>query len=135
MTHGFPNQFFTGFIQSGLNASTTEQMSRHGYHVAYIIAQAMARGATVVETTAAAEAAYVTHVRETAVDISAFQRECTPSYFNGEGDERKPRFYAGEPYGRGWEAFESLLQNWRDKGDLAGLILTVPATTQPASAT
>ncbi|WP_297493974.1 NAD(P)/FAD-dependent oxidoreductase [Acidocella sp.] len=133
MTHGFPNQFFTGFIQSGLNASTTEQMSRHGYHIAYIIKEALTRGATMVEASEAAQAAYVQHVHDTAVDISAFQRECTPSYFNGEGDT-KPRFYAGEPYGPGWEAFETLLADWRDKGDLAGVILTTPAAAALAPA-
>jgi cyclohexanone monooxygenase len=129
-THGFPNQFFTGFIQSGLNASTTEQMSRHGYHIAYIIKEAMARGATRVEPTLAAQTGYVDHVRATAVDISSFQRECTPSYFNGEGDTTKPRFYAGEPYGPGWEAFETLLQDWRDQGELEGLTLTTAAAAE-----
>jgi cation diffusion facilitator CzcD-associated flavoprotein CzcO len=121
-TRGFPNQFFTGFIQSALNASTTEQMSRHGYHIAYIIKQALQRGAAVVEPTADAQDGWVRHVRETHFDISQFQRECTPSYFNGEGSE-KPRWYAGEPYGPGWDAFENLLQQWRDQGQLEGLTL------------
>ena len=123
MTHGFPNQFFTGFIQSALNASTTEQMSRHGYHIAYIIKEALARGAAVVEPSQEAQDTWVRHIRETAVDISQFTRECTPSYFNGEGDE-KPRWYAGETYGPGWVAFEQLLQQWRNQGDMEGLVLT-----------
>ena len=49
MTHGFPNQFFTGFIQGGFNATTTEQFSRQGYHIAYIINEALKRGVTMVE--------------------------------------------------------------------------------------
>jgi cyclohexanone monooxygenase len=132
MTCGFPNQFFTGFIQSALNASTTEQMSRHGYHIAYIIKEALARGAAIVEPSAEAQEAYVSHVRATAVDVATFQRECTPSYFNGEG-AKIPRFYAGEPYGPGWYAFEKLLQDWRDKGDLEGLVLTKAAANSPAA--
>ncbi|HEX7873927.1 MAG TPA: NAD(P)/FAD-dependent oxidoreductase [Sphingobium sp.] len=132
-TRGFPNMFFTGYVQSALNSSTTEQMSRHGEHIAYIIAQAMTRGATVVEPTVEAEAAWVDHIRETAVDIWTFQAECTPSYFNGENSAKK-RFYAGEAYGPGWEAFMSVLAQWRGPGDLAGLHLTVPAeqAAQPA---
>ncbi|HEY0957636.1 MAG TPA: NAD(P)/FAD-dependent oxidoreductase [Novosphingobium sp.] len=114
-THGFPNLFFTGFIQSALNATTTEQMSRHGYHVAHMISQALGQGAEVVEPTVQAQDAWVGHVRETAVDMTAFTNECTPSYFNGEGSE-KPRWYAGEPYGPGWEAFEVLLADWREQG-------------------
>ncbi len=125
-TRGFPNQFFTGFIQSALNASTTEQMSRHGYHIAYIIKEALARGATVVEPSQEAQDAWVRQIRETAVDISSFQRECTPSYFNGEGSQR---WYAGETYGPGWFAFERLLQDWRDEGDLGGLVLAGPTLT------
>jgi cyclohexanone monooxygenase len=122
MTRGFPNQFFTGYVQSALNVSTTEQMSRHGFHIAYIIQQALARGAVVVEPREEAETEWVNHIRATAVDISAFQRECTPSYFNGDGSE-KLRWYAGETYGPGWEAFEALLHEWRDAGALEGLLL------------
>lgn len=120
--HGFPNMFFTGFIQSALNSSTTEQMSRHAYHLAHIVAQAQMRGADRVEPTAQAQDGWVSHVRDTAVDVWQFQNECTPSYFNGEGSDKK-RFYAGEPYGPGWDAFEALLAHWRDAGDLAGLEL------------
>jgi cation diffusion facilitator CzcD-associated flavoprotein CzcO len=123
MTNGFPNQFFTGYVQSALNASTTEQMSGHARHIAYIISQALDRGVAAVEPTAEAQDAWVHHIRETAVDASQYLRECTPSYFNGEGDE-KPRFYAGEPYGPGWDAFETLLADWRATGKLEGLALS-----------
>ena len=120
MTRGFPNMFFTGYVQSALNASTTEQASRHGYHVAHIISQALARRAVAVEPEQDAEAAWVSHIRATAVDISQFLIECTPSYFSGDGSE-KIRWYAGETYGPGWEAFETLLEAWREEGNLAGL--------------
>ena len=121
MTHGFPNQFFTGFIQGGLNASTTEVFVRQTQHIAYIIQQGLARGAKVVEPTLKAQDEWVKTIRETAFDISQFQRECTPSYFNNEGDEKKARWFLGESYGPGWDAFQQLMQEWRNKGDLAGL--------------
>jgi cyclohexanone monooxygenase len=121
-SHGFPNMFFTGFIQSALNASTTEQMNRHTYHIAYMVSEALKRGVKAIEPTQAAQDAWVAHVHETAADIWQFQRECTPSYFNGEGSDKK-RFYAGEPYGPGWDAFESMLEGWRNKGDMAGLVM------------
>jgi len=124
ITRGFPNLLFTGFIQSAFNATTTEQMNRHCEHAAYIIAEALNRRARRVEPSLEGERNWVSHVRETAVDTSEFARECTPSYFNGEGDTRKRRWYAGEPYGPGWEAFENLLAAWRADGRLAGLELT-----------
>jgi cation diffusion facilitator CzcD-associated flavoprotein CzcO len=130
MTNGFPNQFFTGFIQGGFNASTTETFRQQSQHIAYIVKEALTRGATVVEPTLEAQNAYVDHVRATAIDFSAFSRECTPSYFNNEGEEvvdekgeKKLRSYLGETYGPGFYAFEKLLQEWRDKGNLQGLNL------------
>lgn len=136
MTRGFPNQFFTGFIQGGVNASTTETFSQQGRHIAYIIKEALDRGAAVVEPSLEAQDAYVSMIRETAIDISAFQRECTPSYFNNEGEEvvnekgeKKLRSYLGETYGPGFYAFEKILEEWRSEGDLEGLVLegAVPA--------
>jgi cation diffusion facilitator CzcD-associated flavoprotein CzcO len=132
MTHGFPNLCFTGYVQSALNASTTEQMSGHTHHVAHIISEALALGAAAIEPTRQAEEEWVRHVRETTVDAQVFLRECTPSYFNGESSE-KPRLYAGEPYGPGWDAFTALLQTWRERGDLAGLVVTKAG--QPADET
>jgi cyclohexanone monooxygenase len=120
--------FFTGFIQSALNASTTEQMNRHCFHIAHIIDQALVRGAAVVEPSEEAQDAWVEHVHLTAFDNSAYTRSCTPSYFNGEGDQEKSRWYAGETYGPGWEAFEQLLEQWRSDGKLEGLVLTAPIT-------
>lgn len=124
MTRGFPNLMFTGFIQSAFNATTTELTNRHCEHLAYIIRQALDRNTPVVEPTRSAEDEWVAHVRATAIDSSDFARECTPSYFNGEGDPNKKRWFAGEPYGPGWEAFEQLLKEWRDDGQLQGLQLT-----------
>jgi cation diffusion facilitator CzcD-associated flavoprotein CzcO len=125
-TPGFPNMFFTGYVQSALNANTTEQMSRHDFHIASIIQQTLARGAVAVEPAPEAVDAWVKHVRETAFD-NAFLIECTPSYFNGENSE-KPKSYAGEPYGPGWDAWEALLQTWRDKGDFEGMVVTMDST-------
>lgn len=131
MTRHFPNLYFnTGFIQGGFASSTTEMYKLHGKHSAWIIAEALKRGVTTVEPSLEAQDAYVDLVRATAVDMSAFARECTPSYFNNEGQEvtnekggTKLRSYTGEAYGPGFYAFETLLQDWRDKGDLEGLEL------------
>ena len=130
MTHGFPNQFFIGYYQGGLNATTTEQCSRQAYHAAYIVKEALSRGMAAVEPSLEAQDAYVRHIRETAIDIADFQAECTPSYYNNESEkvtdekgDRKYRNFLGEGYGPGWDAFQRLLQEWRDNGDLAGLVL------------
>ncbi|MDE2301431.1 MAG: NAD(P)/FAD-dependent oxidoreductase, partial [Sphingomonadales bacterium] len=58
MTHGFPNQFYIGYIQGGLNASVTEMFGKQGLHIAHVIAQTLKRGARAVETTREAMDAY-----------------------------------------------------------------------------
>jgi len=135
MTRGFPNQFFTGFIQGGFNGSIPETFNQQTKHIAWIIAQTMKRGAAVVEPSLAGQNAYVEHIRATAIDTSAFSLECTPSYFNNEGQEmitetgeKKLRSYIGETYGPGFYAFEKLLEDWRAKGDLEGLELELNAS-------
>jgi cation diffusion facilitator CzcD-associated flavoprotein CzcO len=122
MTHGFPNQFYVGYIQGGINASVTEQFGKQGYHIAYVIGEALKRGVAVVETSKEAMDAYVRHFEEIEIDLSGFLRQCPPSYFNNEGEE-KPKWALFRGYGHGWSAFQKLLQDWRDKGELRGLTL------------
>ena len=123
MTHGFPNQFYMGYIQGGLNASVTEQNGRQGYHIAHIISEALKRGADVVEPTAQGQDDYVRHFEAMEIDISDFQHQCTPSYFNNEGED-KPKWRLFRSYGPGWDAFQHLLEDWRATGDMEGLALS-----------
>jgi hypothetical protein len=99
----------------------THVFNRQAHHIAHIIERALARGARVVEPSLKAQDDWVKKIRETTFDLSQFQRECTPSYFNNEGDSKKARWFLGESYGPGWDAFQQLLQEWRNNGDLAGL--------------
>ena len=123
MTHGFPNQFYMGYIQGGLNASVTEQNGKQGYHIAHIISEALKRGAHVVEPSQQAQDDYVSHFESMEIDISEFQHECTPSYFNNEGED-KPKWRLFRSYGPGWDAFQKLLADWREQGDMPGLELS-----------
>jgi cation diffusion facilitator CzcD-associated flavoprotein CzcO len=123
MTHQFPNQFYIGYIQGGLNASVTEQFGQQGYHIAYIIGEALKRGVTSVEPSKQAQDDYVRSFRAMEIDLSEFQRTCPPGYFNNEG-EVKPTWGLFRGYGPGWDAFQKLLKEWRDKGDMEGLVLS-----------
>jgi hypothetical protein len=84
-SRGFPNQFFTGFIQGGVSANTTAMFEQQAEHIAYIIAEAQQRGATTVEPSAQGQDGWVNTVRELAIDNSAFELSCTPGYYNNEG--------------------------------------------------
>ncbi|MEU1521467.1 NAD(P)/FAD-dependent oxidoreductase [Nocardia rhamnosiphila] len=121
-SNGFPNLFFTGFIQGGVTASTTDMFDQQATHAAYIIGEALNRGARTVEPTTEAVDGWCATIRDTAVDNSNFQRECTPGYYNNEG-ERNIRSHLGEPYWPGFYALEDILQSWRATGRLEGLAL------------
>ncbi len=133
MARNFPNMFFTGFTQAGVNATNSATFIAQGRHIGYIASQALLRGAQTVEPTQAAQDDYIAHLRSVAVDTSAFARECTPSYFNNEG-EAKIRWIFGEPWGPGFYAFEDMLAAWRATGDLDGLELCRAAEREPEPA-
>jgi cyclohexanone monooxygenase len=128
-SRGFPNQFHTGFIQGGVAANTTAMLEQQAEHIAYIVSQALKRGATTVEPSREAQNEWIRTIRETSVDTSAFDQTCTPGYYNNEGGGAGKgagegiRSNLGEPYAPGFYVFDDLLKEWRDKGDLDGLML------------
>jgi len=119
---GFPNLLLTGFVQGGVTASTTAMFEQQASHIAYIVSQVLARGAVTAEPTAQAQEQWCRTVRESAIDNTSFQRECTPGYYNNEG-EQLIRSHLGDPYWPGFYAMEDVLQAWRDTGELDGLVL------------
>jgi cyclohexanone monooxygenase len=122
---GFPNQFHTGFTQVGISANISANYELQGEHIAYIIAEALNRGVATVEPSQDAQDGWCRTIKETFVDTSAFDSECTPGYYNNEGGGGGEgiRSHLGEPYGPGFYAFGDLLKQWREKGDLEGLVL------------
>ena len=121
-SRGFPNQFFTGFIQGGVSANTTAMFEQQARHIAYLISEAQRRGATTVEPSQEGQNDWVSTIRELAIDNSAFEVSCTPGYYNKEGGGGAEGFL-GEYYSPGFYVFDDLLKEWRDKGDLDGLEL------------
>jgi cyclohexanone monooxygenase len=124
-SRGFPNQFFTGFIQGGVAGNTTAMLEQQAEHIAYIISEAIARRATTVEPSQEAQDNWVRTIRETSIDSSEFAVSCTPGYYNNEGGGGGEgiRSAIGDPYMPGFYVFDDLLKEWRAKGDLDGLVL------------
>jgi cation diffusion facilitator CzcD-associated flavoprotein CzcO len=123
MSHGFPNQFYTGYTQAGFSANVTEMYDQQCIHIAHVIARALRDDITTVEPSKEAEAAWCKTITDNAVDTSRFLRECTPGYFNAEGAENATGFLGGVAYGPGFHAFDKLLQDWRNHGDMAGMMI------------
>jgi cyclohexanone monooxygenase len=56
--------------------------------------------------------------------IRAFYADCTPGYYNNEGQTNDRNASAANSYAGGPHAFFQLLREWRDAGDFRGLSLT-----------
>jgi cyclohexanone monooxygenase len=89
-------------------------------HLAYLLGQARERGLTRIETSEQAENDWVQTIVDAAQMNLAFLESCTPGYYNNEG---KPaaRGVRNGWYGGGSPAFIRMLEEWRQRGDLAGL--------------
>jgi len=120
-SNGFPNWFYIGISQNALSVNMTAMFDDQAQHIAYIIAQVKARGATTVEPTVPAQEQWVATIRKLSVSNEAFLNACTPGYYNNEGATGGG--LTGEIYAPGINAFNDLLAEWRAQGDLAGLHL------------
>jgi cyclohexanone monooxygenase len=119
-SRNFPNWFYIGIGQNGLSVNMTAMFDDQARHITYIIKQTQARGAVTVEPTQEAEDAWVEVIKSVAIANRDFQNACTPGYYNNEGGERSGGL-AGQTYTPGINAFNALLAEWREKGDMEGL--------------
>jgi len=122
-TNGFPNCFFLGFTQTAVTVNVPHALNEQAKHVAYILREARARGASTVETTFEAEQAWCDEVRDKQRLGERFYRECTPGYYNNEGRLGNPNGFFAGMYGAGPVVFFELLDAWRSDGQLAGVDL------------
>ena len=128
MSNGFPNCFVVSHIQSGFAINFVEMLDVQARHIAYILGRAEREGIARIEVTQAAEQGWVDEILRTAIERQAFLEECTPGYYNYEGDVKAMSIRNGA-YGAGPAAYAKVLAGWREQGDMAGLTLTpFPAT-------
>jgi len=118
--HGFPNLFIMSNAQAGFTASYPHLSDEQAQHISYIIDRNRDTGVGVVEATEAGEEAWVQHCLDKARDSGDFQENCTPGYYNNEGQTSELSAQNGF-YGGGSPQFFRILAAWRDAGDLDGL--------------
>src|SRR5215469_6947652 len=123
LSRGFPNCFIVSNSQSGFTANFPHMLNEQSKHIAYLISACAERQAKTIEPTAEAEAEWVQTIIDSAIMRQKFQEECTPGYYNNEG---QPSALAARNgfYGKGSIAFVALIDAWRAKGDLEGLELS-----------
>jgi cyclohexanone monooxygenase len=121
-SHGFPNWFTIGINQNGLSPNMTAMFDDQAVHVSYIIDAVKQRGGSVVEVSPDAEAAWVEKIVALAgTGATRFLEECTPGYYNREGQVGEGTSQQNSPYAPGINEFNELLRKWRELGDLDGM--------------
>jgi cation diffusion facilitator CzcD-associated flavoprotein CzcO len=120
--HGFPNMFVLGHSQGGFTVNYPHLLEEASDHLVHILRYAVDHDIATVEATEDAEDLWLVRLTESARDIRAFQQQCTPGYYNNEGQPTADGFI-GSSYGKGPMAFFELLAEWRKAGTLDGLEL------------
>jgi cation diffusion facilitator CzcD-associated flavoprotein CzcO len=119
-THGFPNCFFLGFTQSAVTVNVPQTLNEQACHVTYILKTVRERGATITEATAEGEAAWLAEMDSKAKMGEQFRLECTPGYYNNEGQTGNRNSFFEYSYGAGPLRFFEILKDWRASGRLEG---------------
>ncbi len=120
--NGFPNLFVMGGPQGGFTVNYPHLLDEQGNHIAYILRTASQSQADLIEVDPDAEARWVQTIIDKAVVRTAFLEECTPGYYNNEG---QPSARRGQDafYGGGSGEYFAILDAWRQAGLLEGLRL------------
>jgi cyclohexanone monooxygenase len=120
--HGFPNCFMMSIAQSGFTVNFPYMSNEQAKQIAYVIEQALQRDVTRVEVSGEAESEWVDAVLQSSQSTLEFSQNCTPGYYNNEGQptalSQQNGFFMGGP-----REFVEILEAWRADGNLPGLVL------------
>ncbi len=121
-SHGFPNLFVSQISQAAFTANFPHLLEECARHQAHIIGHALENGFTEVEVTQEAEDAWVQTILgfEGGPLAGLGGPDCTPGYYNNEGQEH-PHAAQSAPWGGGSIGFFKLLEDWRETGSFEGL--------------
>ena len=126
-TDHFPNCYMLGGTTHSASAvNAVHLLDEQANHVAYIINEASRRGVTRLEAHPDAVDDYTAEIRNSRTGKALLRlfAECTPGYYNAEGDARNAEdIFMGGRYGDGPLAFYALLKRWREAGTLPGMKL------------
>jgi len=123
-TNGFPNCFFMGFTQGAVTVSVPQTLNEQACHITYLLDAARAQGGSVIETTPEGEQSWLDEMADKARLGARFRAECTPGYYNNEGQTGNPNQFFSGTYGAGPIRFFRILDEWRENGRLEGVVIS-----------
>lgn len=123
-SHGFPNMFFMGLTQTGTTVNVPHMLREQIDQLTYVVRRCLDEGKTRVEATEVAEEDWQDQIAAVNEMRRPFQEACTPGYFNAEGKAGDRRSAIGSGMYFPSTAFFRMWEEWRKKGDFAGLTVT-----------
>ncbi len=117
----FPNAFFVQLSQgANLISNVPHNIVETAQTIALMVGHAQRLGSRVVEVSESAEAAWVAEI-VSGGGLSLPNAECTPGYYNYEGQAvpAEAHSYAGYPAGA--PAFFEYIRQWRESGEFSGI--------------
>ena len=119
--HGFPNAFFVQPTQgANLISNIPHNLTEAARTIAMLVTHARDHGHQQIEVTEAAERAWV-ELMLTSVGRMTQSPDCTPGYYNNEGQDPGPAARLNVGYPAGATAYFKYLDEWRNTGRFEGL--------------
>ena len=119
--HGFPNAFFVQPTQgANLISNVPHNLTESGRTIAVTVKHALDGGFHQVEVTEEAQAAWVALLL-TGMGRMMGAPDCTPGYYNNEGQTPGPAAQLNVGYPAGATAYFNYIDAWRSSGDFEGL--------------
>ena len=118
---GFPNAFFVQPTQgANLISNVPHNLTESGRTIALTVKHALDVGAKEVEVTPEAQKAWVDLLLTSAGRMMGAP-DCTPGYYNNEGQNPGPAAKLNVGYPAGATAFFKYIEDWRTSGQFEGL--------------
>ncbi|HEX4351650.1 MAG TPA: hypothetical protein VHZ95_02025, partial [Polyangiales bacterium] len=119
--HGFPNMFLVHAVQgANLISNVPHNLTEAGKTIAATVKHALAIDAQEVEVTKEAEDAWIALLL-TGTGMLQVWADCTPGYYNNEGQESGPAARLNVGYPLGPSAYFKYLDAWRNSGEFEGV--------------
>ncbi len=122
--HGFPNAFFVQHTQgANLISNIPHNLTEAGRTIAMVVKHALDGGHREIEVTSEAQDAWVALLLKGMGSVLG-SPDCTPGYYNNEGQDAGPAARLNVGYPAGPSAYFKYLDAWRNSGAFEGLAFT-----------
>ena len=120
--HGFPNAFFVQPTQgANLISNVPHNLTEAARTIAVMVRHAIDHGHREIEVSESAETAWIDLLRNSPGRMTS-SPDCTPGYYNNEGQDPGPAAKLNVGYPAGATAYFKYLDAWRTSGQFEGLV-------------